>query len=168
MSYQAACLEYIFGEEVVSTFPKRYKALYAAILTKDAQSFTEVIEGVLGNISYFQHIPLEKYYHSVVQSALVGMGFETLDKVPGSNGRSDMAIILPDDIQVILELKHRDRVEPRNLKKIQAELASGLKEARLAIENKKYDHPFFKDPSKIVKIGLAIYGRSDARTKFFN
>jgi hypothetical protein len=171
-SYQKACLKIIFGH-AASDYPKRYDSVRQIILAKDGPNFTSFIKSVLSDISYHEDFDpdrffQEDYYHSVVQSAFLAMGFETPNDL-NSLRLNDMAIILPDDFLVILTLYHLQGVEPRDQAKIDQTLANGLEKARLRMNEIKIEPPFSNNPSKIIKIGLIILGRfADARAEFIN
>jgi hypothetical protein len=160
--------------------------MYPAFLTGNTEDIEKIFHDILCGITFHQHISEERYYHSLIHVALVAMGFEVKDEVPGSVGRSDITIFLPDNDRLIMEVKYRKEIEseakvepepeqkpepkpepkPKDQIKVDKELLNGIKEAKGAIINKDYSGPFRLNARRIILIALAVYGRDDVMVEF--
>jgi hypothetical protein len=104
--YLNDCFKAIFNIHSNDNFVTWRNELQQAFLDRDAQAVSDRFNKLLSPITYHQRMKEEETFHIVVQSILSTMGFKVLSEVPGSKGRLDLAIELPGEIYVIIELKY--------------------------------------------------------------
>jgi hypothetical protein len=166
-SYNNYCIDSIF-EVTAKEFEDFSEKIYPAFLEQKAPEVATLFTNILSGITYFQHIQEEKYYHSLIHSALSGMGFEVISERLGAIGRSDMVLILPDGVRLIIELKYKratDSVDESGLKK---ELSKLIEQAKTSFKSKDYDGPWKLNAKKIIMMSLAIYDRKDVMVEFID
>jgi hypothetical protein len=81
-------------------------------------------------------------------------------------GRSDLDIILPDEVRLVIEVKYRKKLASENQDLMQKELAAGLKDAKTSILTKDYSGPWILHAKRVIAISLAIYDRIDVSAEF--
>jgi hypothetical protein len=164
-AYRRFCYETIF-ESKPAVFLEHAKDFYAALLERKANILAQKVHDILSGITYFQHISLEKYYHSMVQVALVGMGFEVIGEVAGSIGRSEIVVLLPENDCLIIEVKYRQEIASTDKDDIDKELLKGIKEAKEALIEKDYSGPWRLNAREIVMMALTVYDRDMVMVEF--
>jgi hypothetical protein len=104
--YLTDCFNALFDQEPNHDFVTWRNEFQQAFLDRNSQAVTDRFTAMLSHITYNQRINDEKTFHLFVQSILSTMKFKVLSEVPGAKGRLDLAIELPGEIYVIIELKY--------------------------------------------------------------
>jgi hypothetical protein len=159
-----------------------------AILSKNAAELADILQAQLARIPYAQHGSKtrmwnnepklgEFFFQVIFQSFFDGLGlrdFNGLDLVKvipeamSSEGRSDIDIILPDNVYAVFELKYlpiedKNNKFPDNLYLLMdKEADKALKQLENTLQTKKY----INQSNNIISAGIVIYGRDIVLVKF--
>ncbi|MDR1164891.1 MAG: ATP-binding protein [Deltaproteobacteria bacterium] len=133
-----------------------------AIIAEDSIKLSTLIDSFFGAIPASLHIPQEAYYHSVLYGYLNGLiNIKALPEIPGADGTPDILCVIGDDLYVIVELKYKDQdTHPLRLnQKIKTAMERLAISALKTIDAKHYLRPYLTKATKILKLGLGVYGR---------
>jgi hypothetical protein len=166
-AYRNDCLLTIFNKDK-NQFLNLAKELYPAFLEKEANVVSDTFSKILSGITYYQHIQNEKYYHSLIHSALSGMGFEVISERLGAKGRSDMVLILPDSVRLIIELKYKRATDSVDDSGLEMALSKLIEQAKTSFKSRDYDGPWKLNAKTIIMMALAIYDREDVLVEFID
>jgi hypothetical protein len=165
LSYNSYCLKSIFGnyrDELKNIGPDFQEALMA----RNAPYIETAIGNLLANITHRQHFAQERYYHSLIQAAILTMGMEVLGEISGSIGQSDMGVFLPGKKRAVIEIKYAQANDKPSEEDKKIALAKAVNDALEAIRTKDYAGPFKAYASEIIGLGIGIYGRSYVKAAF--
>jgi hypothetical protein len=96
------------------------------------------------------------------------MGFEVISERLGAVGRSDMVLILPDGVRLIIELKYKKATDSVDESGLNKELSKLIEKAKTSIKSRDYDGPWKLNAKKIIMMALAIYDRKDVMVEFID
>jgi hypothetical protein len=85
---------------------KLTKELKSAFVSANSLKIEEILSNVLSSLPYFQHEPSEKLYHMGLQLFFNGLSLDIRLEVATAWGRSNLDLILENDVYVCLELKY--------------------------------------------------------------
>jgi hypothetical protein len=161
--YPIAFYQAYFGPTDINELISTGKIFKAAVLKRDAAEIEKLLETSLAKLSSEQHIPMEKFYHSVIQAFINGMGIDARSQVSSSMGKSDLDLVLSDNVYVIIEVKFEK--EPLNSSNLTIEDKCGkarnlAQKALEQITEKEYSKQYFMEAKEVVELGLGVFGRS--------
>jgi hypothetical protein len=165
-AYRNDCLLTIFNKDK-NQFLNLGQELYPAFLEKDVKVVADTFSKILSGITDYQPIQNEKYYQSLIHSALFGLGFEILDDWI-RRFLSEIVLSLPDGVHLIIEVRYekaKDSVDDSDLEK---ELSMLIEKAKTSLKARDYDGPWKLKATKILKMALAIYDRNDVMVEFID
>jgi hypothetical protein len=166
-NFRNDCLLTIFNIDK-NQFLNLGQELYPAFLEKKAKVVTDTFSKILSGITYFQHIHDEKYCHSLILSALSGMGFEIIDENIRFIWLSEIVLILPDGVRLIIEVKFKKVADSVNESGLIKELSMLIEQAKTSLKARDYAGPWKLKATKILKMALAIYDRKDVMAEFID
>jgi hypothetical protein len=109
-SYYNDCFNVIFNRKIDKDFVRELKekraSLTEAFLTKNAQTVEVILKDLFATLTYHQRMEGEKIYHAYIHLILLIFEFDVYSEIPTSEGRLDLYVRLPDNIFVIIEIKH--------------------------------------------------------------
>ncbi|MDR2200020.1 MAG: ATP-binding protein [Deltaproteobacteria bacterium] len=155
-----------FGYEDISVLFLNGKSFKTAILNCDAAAIEVILETALAKLSSEQNIPMEKYYHSVIQAFINGMGIDARSQVSSSMGKSDLDLVFSDNVYVIIEVKFENEPEKSSTMTIEDKREKAHSLAKMALEQitkKECSNHYALQAKKIIELGLGIFGRSKVR-----
>jgi hypothetical protein len=94
------------AEKITHDIDQMRESLFA----ENIKGFSAILTSLLTNIPYQLHIEREAYYHSILHTIGMLLGFDVQSEVSMSTGRIDMVITLPTAIYV-MEFKLNDSPE---------------------------------------------------------
>jgi hypothetical protein len=161
--YQRVLCQAYFGCYVIIQLFSKWKLFKTAVLNRDAAAIEIILETALAKLSSEQHIPMEKYYHSVIQAFIGGMGIDARSQISSFMGKSDLDLVFSDNVYVIIEVKFEK--EPLNSSNLTIEDKRGksrslAQKALEQITEKEYSNHYAMQAKKIIELGLGIFGRS--------
>jgi hypothetical protein len=129
---------------------------HGAIRDRDSGKLTRIIDSVFAGLPAEHHANNESCYHKVLYGYCHKFSRIVIPERKGAVGNSDLVVIFPGRLYVVIELKFDAGDETPN----QAGLVSRLaREALSAIEKKDYWRPFQAEAGELVKIGLGVSWR---------
>jgi hypothetical protein len=161
--YPIAFYQAYFGPADIKELISTGEIFMNAVLKRDAAAIEKLFETSLAKLSSEQHIPMEKYYHSVIQAFINGMGIDARSQVSSSMGKSDLDLVFSDNVYVIIEVKsEKEPINSSNLTiEDKCEKARSLaQKAMEQISEKEYSKHYFMEAKEVVELGLGIFGRS--------
>ncbi|MDR2198012.1 MAG: ATP-binding protein [Deltaproteobacteria bacterium] len=161
--YSWSLYQACFGYEDVSVLFTIGKKFKTAILNHDTASVEKILETALAKLSSEQHIPVEKYYHSLIKAFLGGMGVDARSQVSSSMGESDLDLVFSDNVYVFIEVKFEKEPDESSTMTIEDKRGKARVLAKKAIEQitqKERSNHYASQAKKIVEVGLGIFGRS--------
>jgi hypothetical protein len=161
-SYRETLLEPMFGETLLNRI---VKDLHLALLSQDTDNIKKIFEGIFSTVANKQHMPYERYYHSLIHVALFVAGFKIRSESSGSEGDSDLVAEFKIQILVI-EVKYRKVLESHTESNREKELTAGIKDALECIDKKDYLGPFRLEGKEIKGLAIAVYGRNSVRAEY--
>jgi hypothetical protein len=163
-SYKPYCLETVFLQN--TEFESFGPVFLQALNEKDAFAVAKILGDLLSTVTSRQHVPLESFYHAVIQSALTAVGLEVKGEPAGAKGQADMSIRLDDGRWAVVEVKYAPWREAHSEADKEKELTKALNSALKAIKDKDYAGPFRLKSKELIGLGVAVYGRDDLRAGF--
>jgi hypothetical protein len=162
-SYPKAFYQAYFGYENINKLISKGKLFKTSILNHNAAAIEKLLENALAKLSSEQHIPLEKYYHSVIQAFIGGMGIDARSQVSSSMGKSDLDLVFSNNVYVIIEVKFEKEPKKSSTMTIEDKRKKSRSLAKKALEQitrKEYSNHYALQAKKIIELGLGIFGRS--------
>jgi hypothetical protein len=178
------------------------KEFPSALLNKNSSKVIELVHDLLISISYRQHPPVtqdipdlvldsEKIYHLILHVSFLSAGVRVMSENSGGEGRSDITLLLHDNICIVIELKYcRPSKKSRNAsvktnggkkravkgkrseesteKRKHKELNAALDRAEEQIRKRDYAGPHRANQYKVVCLALAIRGRTEVAARFLD
>jgi hypothetical protein len=136
-----------------------------------------------------QQLDSEKFYHLILHVSFLSAGFSVLSETPGGEGRSDITLLLHDNVCIVIELKYcrpskmssgaaaigdgvRDRAEKKKRReelkeKIkEKELNASLDDAEEQMRKIDYAGPHRANQYTVICLALAIRHRTEVAARF--
>ncbi|MDR1083769.1 MAG: PD-(D/E)XK nuclease domain-containing protein [Deltaproteobacteria bacterium] len=156
-----------------------------AITSKNAKELAEILQAHLATIPYPLHAVRKKMwksnpklgeflFHAIFLSFFSGLGLKlggimkVVPEAVSSEGRSDIDIILSDDVYAVFELKYMPA--PKNEERSHEKLSGAMDEmadaAITQLKNTLQDKKYNNQASKIISAGIVICGRDIVSVKF--
>jgi hypothetical protein len=158
--YKRHCLDSVFT--TIAHELKNYsKKLLSAFLAKDPKAASFIFQDILSSATYLRDAAEDRDYYNLIRAALLGMDFELVREPLDWLGKSDLTIILPDDVQLVVKMEYRPKLASENQDSMQKELAKGLEDAKTALKTQDYVGALKQSGKKAIMMGLAIYDRND-------
>ncbi|MDR2198034.1 MAG: ATP-binding protein [Deltaproteobacteria bacterium] len=161
--YPRAFYQAYFGYENINNLLSKGKIFKTAVLNHNTAELEKLFETALAKLSSEQHIPTEKYYHSVIQAFIGGMGIDARSQVSSSMGKSDLDLVFSNKVYVIIEVKFEKEPKKTSTMTTEDKREKARSLAKIALEQitkKEYSNHYALQAKKIVEIGLGIFGRS--------
>jgi hypothetical protein len=165
-----------------------------ALFKQNASEIEEAFSGYLEQYSYDSHIAAEKYYHTLLRSALFLADQRSLSQGHTAKGIFDVHLRSPRGDDYIIEVKHlsvngeSETTEPETMPKPQKRTKTKssetpaspkqqteqeklrLKMAKLAKKaitqiDKKYANMFLRGSNRVFKVALVVSDRTDVLVK---
>jgi hypothetical protein len=161
--YPIAFYQAYFGPTDINELISTGKIFRTAVLKRDAAAIEKLLETSLAKLSSERHIPMEQYYHSVIQAFINGMGIDAGSQVSSFMGKSDLDLVFSDNVNVIIEVKFEK--EPLNSSDLTIEdkrrkARSLAQKALEQIFEKERSKHYFMEEKEVVELGLGVFGRS--------
>jgi hypothetical protein len=118
-SYYKDCFDVIFDPKSFKYLKTKGEELKKAFLSKDATTVSAIIGGYLSLVNTRRSTDDEKTFQSIIYTLLLGMGFDVLSEIQGANKRLDLTVRLPNEVDLIIELKYRP--EPTKPTRVEAD-----------------------------------------------
>jgi hypothetical protein len=131
----------------------------AAISAKNPKVLTDIIGSGVFPVPSDLHTEKESFYHSLLATYILGLGFEVKSEDSGSGGYLDLLVKMNQDVRVVMELKYSH--DPT--KKAEKELDSLARLALKTIQDKGYDKQYRQTGQKVVNIGVGVYGKGQVK-----
>ncbi|MDR1577544.1 MAG: ATP-binding protein [Deltaproteobacteria bacterium] len=149
------------------------------ILSKKADELANILHCQLARVAYPQHADRTKmwkdepklgefFFHSIFQNFFDGLGLKVISEASSSRGRSDIDIILSNDVYTVLEIKYISKITdndklPKNLNKNMNKKANeALAQLFKTLQDKKYKN----QASTVIVAGVVVYDRDIVLVKF--
>jgi hypothetical protein len=168
LNYQASFFTGAFGlsegyfNDFSENFPK-------ALLNRDSDEIVRLTHGLLAAVTYWQHLPSEKYYHSVLHASFLAAGIEVLSEVSGGHGRSDIVVFLDGRIRIAIELKYRQtHGKTDDADNAAKELSSALDNAEKSMRDGDYLAAHRMTATEMIPLALAIRDRDEVAARFLD
>ncbi|MDR2197850.1 MAG: AAA family ATPase [Deltaproteobacteria bacterium] len=161
--YPRAFYQAYFGPIKNKELISKGKIFKTAVLNHNAVAIEKLLETTLAKSPSEQHVPLEKYYHSVIQVFIDGMGIDTRSQVSSSMGKSELDLVFSDNVYVIIEVKFEKEPKKHSTKTIDDKREKARSLATKALEQitkKEYSNHYALQAKNIIELGLGIFGRS--------
>jgi hypothetical protein len=140
-----------------------------AFLNRDSEKTASLLHDLLAGIASVAHKPSEKFYHSVIQAALLAAGIEVLSEVRSGHGRSDMVVFLDDRVRVVIELKYllanesdgKDDAVPS-----EKDFAASLDAAEKQIRDRDYSAAHRLPAREVICLAMTIRREYDVAARY--
>jgi hypothetical protein len=118
-SYMRKCFNCVFELEGDDDFDKKGQELKEAFLAKDDKKVSDLFNAIFAIVKFTWSFLEDKNFQSFVESILVALEFYAFSEVDGGDGRQTIIIKFPNDIYLIMDIKHCPR---------QTKISAGYKE----------------------------------------
>ncbi|MDR1486524.1 MAG: AAA family ATPase [Deltaproteobacteria bacterium] len=164
-NYKRYCLDSVFTT-IAHELQIYSKTLVSAFLAKDPKAASLTFQDILSGATFPQDAADDGYHYNLIRAALLGMNFELMKEPLDRQGGSDLTIILPDDVRVVVKMEYRPKLASENQDSMQKELAKGLEDAKTALKTQDCVGALKQSGKKAIMMGLAIYDRKDVSAEF--
>jgi hypothetical protein len=106
-SYRADCFSVIFGLNSNCELKNKGDELKNAFLAGNKTAVMDILSDFLSPVSYHCENGNQKHFHSFIRLVLSMMGFNFLSKPSAVDNKSDLCLILPDDVYLVIRLEYR-------------------------------------------------------------
>ncbi|MDR1040601.1 MAG: AAA family ATPase [Deltaproteobacteria bacterium] len=168
LNYRASFFTDAFGldegyfNDFSENFPK-------ALLNRDSEEVVRLTHGLLAAVTYWHHLPSERYNHSVLHASFLAAGIEVLSEVSGGHGRSDIVVFLDGRVRVVIELKYRQaRGKADGADNAGNDLSSALDDAEKSMREGDYLAAHRMTATEMIPVALAIRDRDEVAARFLD
>jgi hypothetical protein len=142
------------------------KILNQALRERDGELLTHIIGTLYHRISA-EHYKNnehqgESFFHMALLCYCSGL-LEARAEEPGPSGDLDLLLITPDGLSTVIELKYAKSPDPAGPEKTLDKL---VEDALSVIKKKKYGERYRLPSQDIVRVGLGVIGRGQAKAVF--